>query len=238
MSPSSSSLKSDSPSPSPTPDYTIASSSTIGPSTYAAREDEYADLENEAGELLSEPQPDDDERKPPWAKLVNRSKRALYRLPGVERIVDVTNKILGPKTQRPPPLPTKTALMCAVTSGRRRVSTTLDTLCVRLTRSLYLDYFWLLFLAVWVTGFVLLIRSAYYASGPETINCTATMWENWPPDVCGLGGQDCFGYLEPGTYRCPGGCQNVPLGNPRWVGGEEVNGRPLLIGGVDGSPYR
>jgi hypothetical protein len=42
---------------------------------------------------------------------------------------------------------------------------------------------------------------------------------------------DCAAMLEEGTYRCPGGCQRVGLGNPRWVGGEEVNKRPLIIGG-------
>lgn len=230
----SSSRKSDS--PMPREPYTDEPSTTT--SVTAVREDEYSDLEAEAemGALDSEPLVH--KRTAPWASLLQRHKARLYALPGVQRTVDITNKILGPKIRREPSLPTSKALLCAVTSGRRRMSTTLDTLCVRFTRRFSLDYFWLLYLALWIMGFVLLIRSAYYASGPPTIGCTVSMWDNWPPDVCGLDGEACRAYMEPGTFRCPGGCQNVPLGNPRWVGNEKVNGKPLLIGGLQGSPYR
>jgi len=82
--------------------------------------------------------------------------------------------------------------------------------------------------------FVLLIRQQYYVPGPMIIECNAGLWDNWPPDVCGVNATDCEDYLEAGTYRCMGGCLDVTLGNPRWVGGEEVNGVPYVVGGGDG----
>jgi hypothetical protein len=53
-------------------------------------------------------------------------------------------------------------------------------------------------------------------------------------DVCGLNGTICENQLVAGEYRCLGSCR-TGLGNPRWVGGEEVNGIPLVIGGGDDS---
>jgi hypothetical protein len=97
-----------------------------------------------------------------------------------------------------------------------------------------LHYFLWPFLALWATMFVLLIRQQYYVPGPVVIGCNAGLWDNWPPDVCGVNATDCAEYLEEGTYRCMGGCLDVTLGNPRWVGGDEVNGVPYVVGGGDG----
>lgn len=50
---------------------------------------------------------------------------------------------------------------------------------------------------------------------------------------------DCVTDLEDasGRWRCMGGCAGVGLGNPRWVGGVEVDRRGLIIGG-EGGIYR
>ncbi|ORX40876.1 hypothetical protein BD324DRAFT_575252 [Kockovaella imperatae] len=98
---------------------------------------------------------------------------------------------------------------------------------------------WLLypFLALWCMAFILLIRQQYYVGNIGVISCDAAVWADWPPDTCGIDGFACLDQLEEGTYRCLGGCQGVPLGNPRWVGGVSVDGIPLVIGGND-SIYR
>ena len=82
---------------------------------------------------------------------------------------------------------------------------------------------------------MLLVRQQYYLSGPQIISCDTAGWPDWPPDACGLDGADCATELVQGDYRCMGGCKDVVLGNPRWVGGEEVDGVPLIIGS---GPYR
>lgn len=85
--------------------------------------------------------------------------------------------------------------------------------------------------------FVLLVRQQYYIPGPTLIGCTGSPWNSWPPDTCGLNGTECEQDLEEGVYRCMGGCLDVTLGNPRWVGGEEVDGVPFVVGG-DNARYR
>lgn len=89
---------------------------------------------------------------------------------------------------------------------------------------------------------MLLIREQYFSpSSPPTIGCTDALWFDWPPDACGLNGTTCdegLGGQGGGRYRCLGGCAYSPLGNPRWVGGEQIDRRPLVIGGGNGNTYR
>lgn len=198
-----------------------------------ADEDDY-DVDTERG-LLS---PTEDPDRAPWANAVDRAKRKLMHFPGVERSVDTLNWILGPRTQHPPPPPTSLSLTCALTGGRKNVSKPVDAMFVRTTKKGKLSHFYLLYLALWATGFILLIRAAYYMpNSPDAIGCTAALWNDWPPDYCGLDMTECSAMLEEGTYRCPGGCHLVKLGNERWVGGENVNKQPLVIGG-GGGVYR
>lgn len=90
-----------------------------------------------------------------------------------------------------------------------------------------------------MAGYILLIRQQWWpVGGPPIIGCTSSIWNDWPPDTCGINGTACEGYLSGGEYRCLGGCGDVNLGNPRWVGGEEVNGVPLVVGGRDSPTYR
>jgi hypothetical protein len=97
-----------------------------------------------------------------------------------------------------------------------------------------LQQWWFVYLLLWATGFVLLIRAAYYLPhAPETLGCTASLWPDWPPDYCGENATECLASLAPNVFKCPGGCQDTPLGNPRWVGNESVMGVPLIVGGGD-----
>jgi len=90
-----------------------------------------------------------------------------------------------------------------------------------------------------MAGYILLIRQQWWPlNGPPIIGCTSSIWNDWPPDTCGINGTACAGYLSGGEYRCLGGCGDVNLGNPRWVGNEEVNGIPLVVGGGDSATYR
>jgi hypothetical protein len=90
-----------------------------------------------------------------------------------------------------------------------------------------------------MAGYILLIRQQWWpAGGPPIIGCTASVWSDWPPDTCGINGTACESQLYGGEYRCLGGCRDVHLGNPRWVGEEEVNGVPLVVGGGDSTIYR
>lgn len=194
--------------------------------------DAYDDSDPERAVLLHS---EIDVDRAPWAPALDRAKHRLLRLPGVERSLDVINWVLGPTERRAPPPPTSMALTCALTGGRKRMSAPLDAVVVRASRRAKLRHFYLLYLALWGAGFVLLIRAAYYLpDSPPAVSCTASMWDDWPPDNCGLDMTECAAMLEEGTYRCPGGCQLVKLGNPRWVGAEKVSKVPLVIGGGNG----
>lgn len=145
--------------------------------------------------------------------------------------------ILGPPTPIPQselPKPT-TSTRLSFTVATHSSSLHLDPLFTRMTRSLRLKRVLIPFLLLWATANVLLIRQQYYRSTPPIISCDAPVWDDWPPDVCGLNVTECADELVGGTYRCMGGCRDASLGNPRWIGGEEIDGVPLIIGGGDGN---
>lgn len=165
----------------------------------------------------------------PWPRLGAR----LARLPGVPPLLRITNRVLGPSHRTPPPIPSA-PLTLSFTAGSRNRSFNPDGGFARLSRRLHLRYWWLPFLACWAALNIGLIKAAYYLpSSPEMIGCTATMWPDWPPDTCGVNGTACVSNLTPGVYRCPGGCANTNLGNPRWIGASKISGRPLVVGGGD-----
>ncbi|WVQ72683.1 hypothetical protein IAR50_002243 [Cryptococcus sp. DSM 104548] len=165
---------------------------------------------------------------PPRARLI--SKR-LYSLVG---------KILGPSTPAPEEIQLpQPSCAASVTLGNRSMSGSVDRFFLRHSspRLLYP------FLLLWITAWILLIRQQYYIpSSPTIISCTSAPWDNWPPDTCGINGTSCLDdltSLQGETFRCMGGCKDTTLGNERWIGGERVDGEPLIIGGgdVDGT-YR
>ena len=171
-------------------------------------------------------------RRKRWTKrltslpLVSRSARLLRRMIGPSVPVnDSEMPLLHP------------SLSIHLTLGARSRHIPLDAPVARFTQRARLHYALYPFIALWAMLFVLLIRQQYHNTGPDPIACNAAIWNNWPPDTCGLNGTLCEDFLEEGTYRCMGGCLDTTLGNPRWVGGEEINGVPLVIGG-EGGRYR
>ena len=143
--------------------------------------------------------------------------------------------ILGPSK----PLPTldlpQPAASCSlsITFGHHSTSLAFDKPIHRLNRSRLFRRALIPFILLWATANVLLIRQQYYASTPPIIACDASLWDDWPPDTCGVNATGCMDDLVNATLRCMGGCRDVVLGNPRWVGDEIVNKVPLVIGGGD-----
>src|SRR5690606_15444012 len=65
------------------------------------------------------------------------------------------------------------------------------------------------------------------------VDCVETLW---PRNRCGVDGERCLPFSNVSLpFRCPADCRSVQVLNPRPVGPEEVNYRPLVVGG---SPYR
>lgn len=175
----------------------------------------------------------------PRTPLLGRAKRTVKTVPGVAPVLRVVDAILGPSNPTVPPLPGPLEdSLVGRTLQRLKIPvsnlTKLGTSCAVLTKRAGLRRLWFPYLLLWIMGFILLVRAAYYPpNGAEIIGCTATFWPDWPPDYCGQDGSLCAPGLEEQVVRCPGGCRDTPLGNARWVGGQEVNGVPLLIGGGD-----
>lgn len=66
------------------------------------------------------------------------------------------------------------------------------------------------------------------------LDCTDTLWRR--KNECGLNGIDCRPFNNHAfAFKCPANCASVQLLNPRNIGPEEVNYRPLVIGA---GPYR
>ena len=169
-----------------------------------------------------------------------RLKRRFTSLPFVSRTIRSIRFILGPSTpfpddQLPQPEPSFTL---GLTMPHRSWLLPIDQRLTDLTSRWKLHRGLYIFLVLWATANVLLIRQQYYVSDPQIISCDATLWNDWPPDVCGFNGSACTGQLTPGTYKCMGGCRDAILGNPRWIGGEEIDLKPLIIGGGNNSVYR
>ena len=164
-----------------------------------------------------------------------RLARRITSLPLVSRSIRLCRFILGPSSrlsdsELPQPQPSFSLnLVLPTKSWHLPVDERLRSFSTRF----YLSWLTWPFLALWAMGFVLLIRQQYYVASPQIITCDSALWGTWPPDTCGINGTGCLDALYEGTYRCMGGCRDTPLGNPRWIGGEVINGEPLVIGGND-----
>lgn len=171
--------------------------------------------------------------------MVRRLRRGLAALPAplpsiLRRSGRFIRLVLGPSTRQPIP-PARPSLGFRLTWGRRSLDFRPDPPLYRFLTRHRTERLIIPFLLLWATLIVLLIRQQFYVADPPIIGCTASAWADWPPDTCGVNGTGCAGDLatDAGVYRCLGGCSEVPLGNPRWVGGTEVDGVPLVIGGND-----
>lgn len=88
----------------------------------------------------------------------------------------------------------------------------------------------------WISIFTLLLRKSKLPGTLKgygelvPVDCVETFW--LPGNGCGLDGVDCrpFNGIKL-PFRCPAHCASVKVLNPRAVGAEEINYRPLVIGG-------
>ena len=164
------------------------------------------------------------------ASMINFSRK------GLRKIHRRIRWILGPGVPIPDEKLPKPTSSCSLsyTFGTHSYHLNLDSPFIRITNSFRLKWTLIPFLLLWATANIFLIRQQYYiTSTPQMITCDTAVWDDWPPDVCGLNGTTCETQLVGGDYRCMGGCRDVVLGNPRWVGDQVVNKVPLVIGGGD-----
>lgn len=98
--------------------------------------------------------------------------------------------------------------------------------------------FWALFFyfSIWLITFVLLKRDGTLATEvegwgtPEVITCGTTYWS--AGNMCGVDGNNCRPFNGSGfPFRCNAKCEGTHLLNPRAVGDQEINYRPLVVGG-------
>ncbi|KXX74605.1 Cysteine-rich secretory protein LCCL domain-containing 2 [Madurella mycetomatis] len=69
------------------------------------------------------------------------------------------------------------------------------------------------------------------------IDCVDTLWRR--NNECGVDGVDCRPFSNSSfAFRCPADCASVQVLNPHHVGPQDVNFRPLVIGGGSQGIYR
>lgn len=100
-----------------------------------------------------------------------------------------------------------------------------------------------LFVVAWAVSLAVpLIASkgpATDASGAviRHIDCVDTLWRR--NNECGIDGVDCRPFSNTSfAFRCPADCASVRVLDPRHVGPQDVNFRPLVIGGGSQGIYR
>lgn len=91
----------------------------------------------------------------------------------------------------------------------------------------------------WILAFGLVLHKSAFSSdipghgSPVRIRCTDRFWSDG--NGCGLNGQFCRPFDNSSmAFRCPANCRRVQITNPHAVGDQEVNYRPLVIGGPTG----
>ncbi|KAI9744205.1 MAG: hypothetical protein M1818_002357 [Claussenomyces sp. TS43310] len=100
----------------------------------------------------------------------------------------------------------------------------------------------LIFYFAWILTFGLVLRASTFASEvegygePVGLGCGNTFW---PKDGCGLNGNDCRPFNGSAfAFSCPANCASYKTLNPRAVGAQEINYRPVIIGGpVSDEPH-
>ncbi|CZT05923.1 related to LCCL domain protein [Rhynchosporium agropyri] len=92
------------------------------------------------------------------------------------------------------------------------------------------------FYFTWILTFSVVMQKSTVATEiegwgtPGNIGCGDTYW--MPGNRCGLNGNDCRPFNGSGfPFRCPANCASVRVLNPRAVGAQEINYRPMVIGG-------
>ncbi|KAF2467857.1 LCCL domain-containing protein [Lindgomyces ingoldianus] len=97
------------------------------------------------------------------------------------------------------------------------------------------------FYVCWLLSFGLVLHRSAFAADipghgpPVRISCTDRFWSDG--NGCGLNGDLCRPFENSTvTFRCPANCRRVQLLNPHPVGDQEVNYRPLVVGGPTDEP--
>lgn len=92
------------------------------------------------------------------------------------------------------------------------------------------------FYICWIISFSLVLRESTKASEieglgePVQISCVASYWSS--RNLCGLNGNDCRPFNGSGfAFKCPANCGETMVLNPHAVGAQEINYRPLVVGG-------
>ncbi|KAJ5050776.1 uncharacterized protein L3040_002647 [Drepanopeziza brunnea f. sp. 'multigermtubi'] len=92
------------------------------------------------------------------------------------------------------------------------------------------------FYFTWILTFAMVMQQSTIATElegwgtPGNIGCGDTYWV--PGNRCGMNGNDCRPFNDSGfAFRCPANCASTMVLNPRAVGAQEINYRPLVIGG-------
>ncbi|KAK8239005.1 hypothetical protein HDK77DRAFT_283467 [Phyllosticta capitalensis] len=97
---------------------------------------------------------------------------------------------------------------------------------------------WLLvaFYVVWLLSFSLVLRRSAFSTeiagygSPVRVSCSSRFWAD--NNGCGLNGDQCRPFGNSSfPFRCPANCKRVQVVNPHAVGDQEINYRPLVIGG-------
>ncbi|KAJ5908151.1 hypothetical protein N7495_000833 [Penicillium taxi] len=94
-------------------------------------------------------------------------------------------------------------------------------------------------LIVWIAVFFSTLKASVGKTvlgygAPLRLSCHHRLWSN--ATDCGLNGELCQPFDgDSFAFRCPAGCANAMILEPYYIGEQEVNYRPLVIGG---KPFR
>jgi hypothetical protein len=109
----------------------------------------------------------------------------------------------------------------------------LESNLIRATRRFTSPWLFLFLGIAYIVAFAFFSRAqSFITPTADWAQCTSAAWS--ANDGCGLNGVDCAPFVTSSfDFRCPAGCKNVILQNPRTVGNQQVVFKPLIVGGGD-----
>ncbi|KIY66161.1 hypothetical protein CYLTODRAFT_378156 [Cylindrobasidium torrendii FP15055 ss-10] len=115
----------------------------------------------------------------------------------------------------------------------RRIVIPIESTWLRATRILTSPWLFAVLVAGYIIGLAFFVRAQSYLTPADSfIGCTSTYW--LANNQCGLDGANCAPFNNTSLdFRCPAQCMGVVLQNPRTVGDEEMDLKPLVVGGGD-----
>jgi len=118
--------------------------------------------------------------------------------------------------------------------GSKHIAAPIESTLIKSTRLLTNPWLFALLAAGYIIGFSFFTRAQWFQTPADSfVGCTSTYW--LANNGCGLDGVGCGVPPDFTTFdfRCPAGCQNVILQNPRTVGDQQIAFKPLIVGGGD-----